>query len=96
MFLTYNHDNNEIRFFKDDNASIVIKNDAVKNIGRFFKFCSEIEKECEKKINEGEKYYYEDYLKDSGFIEKEADFDKLMEEVDSLRNEVMKELGLQL
>lgn len=49
MFLTYNCDNNKIRFFKDDNAFIVIKNDAVKNIGGFYKFCSEIEEECEKK-----------------------------------------------
>ena len=73
MFLTYNRDSNDVRFSKDDDPVIIIKNDAVKNVGGFHKFCSEIEKECEQKISKGEKYYYEDYLKDHGFMKKEEE-----------------------
>ena len=73
MFLTYNRDSNDVGFSKDDDPVIIIKNDAVKNVGGFFKFCSEIEKECEQKISKGEKYYYEDYLKDHGFMKKEEE-----------------------
>ena len=93
MVLMYDSGNN-ITFSKDDNPVIIIKNDAVKNVGGFHKFCSEIEKECEQKMSEGKKYYYENYLKDHGFIEKEVDLDKLMKELEALRSEVMKKIEL--
>ena len=85
MFLTYNHDSNDVGFSKDDNPVIIIKNDAVKNAGGFFKFCSEIEKECEQKISKGEKYYFEDYLDDHGFIEKEIDINEIRRKIELLR-----------
>ena len=69
MFLTYNRDSNEIRFFKDDDDFVVIKNDAVKNASKFHEFYSKIEEKCKQKKG----YYYEDYLKDRGFIEKEEE-----------------------
>ena len=94
MFLTYNRNSNEIRFFKDDDDFVVIKNDAVKSASEFHEFYSKIEEKC--KQNKG--YYYEDYLKDHGFIEEqkgeEIDIDELMKEIDSLRDRITKKAEL--
>ena len=87
MVLMYYSDNS-IRFSKDDDPVIIIKNDNVKGIGGFDKFCSEIEKECEQKMSKGKKYYYEDYLKARGFIkeqkEEKIDISKKLDEIMSL------------
>ena len=109
MVLMYDNGNN-IKFSKDDNPVIVIKNDAVENVGGFNKFCLEIEKWCEQKTNESKKqqmshpvskqkeckqktdeskkYYFEDYLKDHGFIkeqkEEKIDISKKLDEIMSL------------
>ena len=95
MTLRYYSDNS-IRFSKDDNPVIIIKNDNVKNEGDYWNFVTDIRKCCKQKMSDGGKYYFEDYLDDNGFIEKEKeeDLDELMKEAELLCSKVMKNLGL--
>ena len=68
MALMYDSGNN-ITFSKDDNPVIIIKNDNVKNEGDYWRFVAKIRECCEQKKG----YYFEDYLKDHGFMKKEEE-----------------------
>ena len=68
MVLMYDSGNN-ITFSKDDNPVIIIKNDNVKNEGDYWRFVAKIRECCEQKKG----YYFEDYLKDHGFMKKEEE-----------------------
>ena len=74
-----------IRFSKDDDPVIIIKNDNVKNEGDYWRFVAKIRECCKQKISKDEKYYFEDYLDDHGFIEKEIDINEIRREIELLR-----------
>lgn len=84
MTLRYYSDNS-IRFSKDDNPVIIIKNDNVKNEGDYWNFVTDIRKCCKQKMSDGGKYYFEDYLDDNGFIEKEIDINEIRRKIELLR-----------
>ena len=84
MTLIYNSDSNDVRFSKDDDPVIIIKNDNVKNEGDYWRFVAKIRECCEQKKG----YYFEDYLKDHGFMKEQnkekIDISKKLDEIMSL------------
>lgn len=97
MTLIYNSDSNDVRFSKDDDPVIVIENDNVKNEGDYWRLVAEIEEKCEQKTDKGEKYYYEDYLKDKGFMkeQKEEKID-ISEKLDKIMSLIINKSSLEI